>query len=150
MLIAADPVSLSPNPEWIFQYGAAGALLFCMVGGFFALRWLLDRHDRQLDNRDNINANALKLVTDANEKNLRELSAEVVMLANTVKEGLLTINTALEKREDQNRYLFDKQLEVIIKVTENLGILAAKVADNTKEIAELKTIVKEIQQKIRD
>jgi len=110
-----------------------------------ALRWLMDRHDRQLSARDEVSAKAIKVVTDAHEAVMAELGVEIRGLSDQLKAGFDRINLALEKRDDQQQKLFDKHLDVTIKVTEGLGGMGSRLADNTREIGELKAVVWEMQ-----
>lgn len=134
-----------PDPSLALQYGAAGALLFCMISGVFLLRWLMDRHDRQLKERDMVSADAVKKVTDAHEIAMKVVGTEIKGLSDQLKVGFERINTALEKRDAQQQALFDKHLDVTVKVTEGLGGMGSRLADNTREIGELKAAVREMQ-----
>lgn len=141
-MLAVDTI---PSPNLALQYGAAGALLFCMIGGVLAARWLMDRHDRQLKERDAVAADAIKKVTDAHEAAMRAVGGEIKGLSDQLKIGFDRINTALEKRDAQQQALFDKHLDVTIRVTEGLGGMGNRLADNTREIGELKSAVREMQ-----
>ncbi len=66
-----------------------------------------------------------------------------------LKGGLEKINESIEQRSMQDQNLFDKQLEVVVKVTESLGSMGSRIADNTREIGELKVAVRDIQQRVR-
>jgi hypothetical protein len=148
-LLAAAASTPEEAPTWALQYGAAGAFLFCMLMDGWAFRWLLDRHAAQMEKRDDASAAALKVVADANERTCGQLAAQIKDLAGEIKDGFDHIHQIIERRETQQQGLFDKQLDVVVKVADGMGMMSTQITDNTREIAELKAAVREVQQAVR-
>lgn len=138
-----------PEVNWVFQYGSTGALLFCMVVGIIVVKWLLDRHDKQIQDRDAAMSVALKEVANTYEKVVIQVTNEFKSVANDMKSGFEKINAIIDKEDDNRRDLFEKQLETTIKVTESVALLSSRVADNTKELSTLKSFIMDNCSKLR-
>lgn len=110
---------------------AQGGVIGLMLGAFLAAgKFILDRVFTQ--NQETINT-----ITASNEKVNKDL-------AEKMEAGFNRVAEVMERRDQQQQGLFDKHLDVTIKVTESLGSLGRSVADNTREIGDLKSEVRDL------
>lgn len=109
------------------QWGVLGALGAIITGGLAAFRYLMDR-----------NKEALAALAASHEKAYASLAEEV-------KEGFRSIADVMEKRDMSQQMLFDKHLDVTVKVTESISRLSSEVSANSREIADLKSAVRQVQ-----
>lgn len=120
-----------PDPNMVFQYGATGALVFCIILMGVLGKFLLSRSDVQAEKRDQLLAGAMDRLTAATEKSFSEMATKM-------NEGFDAIKEALDERQVHDRQLFDKNLDVVVKVTESLAVLGTRITDNTREIGQVK------------
>ena len=131
------------DPGAFFQYGPAGAMVLAIVLLGLLGRYLLGRSDKvlveTLEKVTGTHEAAMEKVTQTHERAFRELSGEVKKVSEGLTGGLHQINDAMRQRDVQQQGLFDKNLEVVVRVTESVAAFGVKVAENTRQIGELET-----------
>lgn len=132
------------DPGAFFQYGPAGAMVLAIVLLGLLGRYLLSRSDKvlveTLEKVTGAHEAAMEKVTSTHEAAFKELSGEVKKVSEGLTRGLDHVNDAMRQRDAQQQGLFDKNLEVVVRVTESVGAFGVKVADNTRKIGELEAM----------
>lgn len=123
MVLANNP----PDPTVIAQWGPLGGLVFVIVTFVTAIKYLLDRQEKQI-----------QVVADGHKAAFSEMAREVKEGFAEVKAGFAQVSNALEKRDAVHQVLFDKHLSVTVEVTKGVSQLAGEVAINSRQINEAK------------